>query len=80
MSTSSDVETAFKALVKDQNVQFDVKYKEIFEQSTFTAIVIGGGAQEHSKVISKDFNEIIKDNSEYGCNNLDYQYHIKVFS
>lgn len=71
-STSSDVETAFKALIKEQNAETKVKYKDIFEQSTFTAVVIGGGAQEHNKIISKDFDEIrniIINNSEYSSAN-----------
>ena len=71
-STSSDVESAFKALIKEQNAEANVKYKEIFENSTFTAVVIGGGAQEHNKVVSKNFDEIrdvIMNNSEYSPTN-----------
>lgn len=71
-STSSDVEVAFKALINEQDAKNNSKYKKIFEESTFTAVVIGGGAQEHNKVISKDFDEIrniIINNSEYSSSN-----------
>jgi thiol-activated cytolysin len=74
-SKSKDVQTAFKALIKGQGVEASGQYKDIFEDSTFTAVVLGGDAKEHNKVVSKDFNEIrnvIKDNAELSSKNPAY--------
>ena len=40
-SKSKDVQAAFKALLKD-NIETSGQYKDIFEESTFTAVVLGG--------------------------------------
>ncbi|MFD3448786.1 thiol-activated cytolysin family protein [Microbacteriaceae bacterium 4G12] len=74
-SKSKDVQAAFKALIKGQGVEASGQYKDIFEDSTFTAVVLGGDAQTHNKVVSKDFNEIrnvIKDNAELSSKNPAY--------
>ncbi|MED1042409.1 thiol-activated cytolysin family protein [Bacillus mycoides] len=74
-SKSKDVQTAFKALIKGQGVEASGQYKDIFEDSTFTAVVLGGDAKEHNKVVTKDFNEIrniIKDNAELSSKNPAY--------
>ncbi|OJD57445.1 thiol-activated cytolysin family protein [Bacillus sp. NH11B] len=74
-SKSKDVQAAFKALIKGQGVETSGQYKDIFEDSTFTAVVLGGDAKEHNKVVSKDFNEIrnvIKDNAELSSKNPAY--------
>ncbi|WJE67696.1 thiol-activated cytolysin family protein (plasmid) [Bacillus mycoides] len=74
-SKSKDVQAAFKALIKGQGVEASGQYKDIFEDSTFTAVVLGGDAKEHNKVVSKDFNEIrniIKDNAELSPKNPAY--------
>ncbi|MED0906583.1 alveolysin [Bacillus cereus] len=74
-SKSKDVQAAFKALIKGQGVEASGQYKDIFEDSTFTAVVLGGDAKEHNKVVSKDFNEIrnvIKDNAELSSKNPAY--------
>ncbi|MDI6535294.1 thiol-activated cytolysin family protein, partial [Bacillus mycoides] len=62
-------------LIKGQGVEASGQYKDIFEDSTFTAVVLGGDAKEHNKVVSKDFNEIrniIKDNAELSPKNPAY--------
>ncbi|AIK35481.1 alveolysin (plasmid) [Bacillus pseudomycoides] len=74
-SKSKDVQAAFKALIKNQSVEASGQYKDIFEDSTFTAVVLGGDAKEHNKVVTKDFNEIrniIKDNAELSSKNPAY--------
>jgi len=74
-SKSQDVQAAFKALLKDVNVDTNQQYKNIFEESSFTAVVLGGDAQEHNKIVTKDFNEIrniIKDNAVYSPKNPAY--------
>ncbi|KYH34220.1 perfringolysin O precursor [Clostridium tepidiprofundi DSM 19306] len=74
-SDSQDVQAAFKFLLKDVNVDASSKYKHIFDNSTFTAVVLGGDSREHNKIITKDFNEIrniIKENSEFSSKNPGY--------
>jgi len=75
-SKSKDVQAAFKALLQgNNNVSTSGQYKDIFEDSTFTAVVLGGDAQAHNQVVTKDFNEIrnvIKDNATFSLKNPAY--------
>ncbi|MBW6409075.1 thiol-activated cytolysin family protein [Clostridium sp. YB-6] len=74
-SKSANVKSAFKALISNQDIKSNAEYQDILDQSSFTATVLGGGAKEHTKVISKDFNEIrniIQDNSVYSPKNPGY--------
>ena len=74
-SKSKDVQAAFKALLKNTNVESNNQYKNIFEESSFTAVVLGGDAKEHNKVVTKDFNKIrniIKNNAEFSPKNPAY--------
>ncbi|TVY03129.1 thiol-activated cytolysin family protein [Cohnella terricola] len=75
-SKSKDVKAAFKALLQNTaNVETNLEYKDIFENSSFTAVVLGGDSQEHNKVVTKDFNEIrniIKDNAKFSLKNPAY--------
>lgn len=75
-SKSKDVKAAFKALLQNTaNVETNAEYKDIFEDSSFTAVVLGGDSQEHNKVVTKDFSEIrniIKDNAEFSLKNPAY--------
>lgn len=74
-SKSANVKAAFKALIDNQNISSNAEYQNILDQSSFTATVLGGGAQEHNKVITKDFNEIrnvIKNKSVYSPQNPAY--------
>ncbi|TPG89698.1 alveolysin [Brevibacillus laterosporus] len=74
-SKSKDVQAAFKALLKNTNVEASGQYKDIFEDSSFTAVVLGGDSKEHNKVVTKDFDEIrniIKDNAEFSLKNPAY--------
>ena len=74
-SKSKDVEAAFKALIKKVKAESSNKYSEILENSSFTAVVLGGDSQKHSQIITKNFDEIvkvIKDNSEFSIRNPGY--------
>ncbi len=74
-SKSKDVQAAFKALIKGQSVSTNTQYKDIYDDSSFTAVVLGGDAQEHNKIITKDFDEIrnvIKDNATFSLKNPAY--------
>ncbi|EDS78476.1 tetanolysin O [Clostridium botulinum C str. Eklund] len=74
-SKSLNVKAAFKALIKNQDISGNMEYKDILNQSSFTATVLGGGAKEHNKVITKNFDEIrevIKNNAEYSPQNPAY--------
>lgn len=74
-SKSSKVKAAFKALIENQDISSNAEYKDILEQSSFTATVLGGGAKEHNKVVTKDFDvikNVIKDNAVYSPQNPGY--------
>lgn len=74
-SKSKDVQSAFKALIKNNNVSNSSQYQDIYDNSSFTAVVLGGDAQEHNKIISKDFDEIrnvIKNNATFSLKNPAY--------
>ena len=74
-SKSKDVQSAFKALLKNNNVETSGQYKDIFEDSSFTVVVLGGDSKEHNKIITKDFDEIrniIKENAEFSPKNPAY--------
>ncbi|UHA73359.1 thiol-activated cytolysin family protein [Paenibacillus sp. 481] len=74
-SKSSDVQAAFKALLKNADIQSSGQYKDIYENSSFTAVVLGGDAQTHNQVVTKDFTviqNIIKDNAQFSTKNPAY--------
>lgn len=74
-SKSKDVQAAFKALIKNADIKNSQQYKDIYEDSSFIAVVLGGDAQEHNKVVTKDFDEIrnvIKDNATFSAKNPAY--------
>lgn len=57
--TNSEVEAAFKAVMKDANATADARYKNILADTTFTAVVMGGGAEAHNEVVvEKDIVKI----------------------
>ncbi|EHJ57796.1 streptolysin O [Streptococcus urinalis FB127-CNA-2] len=74
-SKSLDVEAAFSAALKGTDVKKTGKYSDILENSSFTALVLGGDAAEHNKVVTKDFNvirNVIKDNATFSRINPAY--------
>ncbi|VHD67587.1 streptolysin O [Streptococcus pyogenes] len=74
-SKSNDVEAAFSAALKGTDVKTNGKYSDILENSSFTAVVLGGDAAEHNKVVTKDFDvirNVIKDNATFSRKNPAY--------
>lgn len=74
-SKDNDVQAAFKALLSGNSVDVKGKYKDILEESSFTAVVLGGDSKEHNRIVTKDFDEIkgiIKDNAEFSLKNPAY--------
>lgn len=74
-SNSKDVSAAFKALIKGVDISTNATYKNILESSNFTAVVLGGDAAEHNKVVSKDFDairKVIQDNATFSLKNPAY--------
>lgn len=74
-SKSKNVKAAFKALLQKGDVESNAEYKDILNQSSFTAVVLGGDSKEHNKIITTDFNEIrnvIKSNAEMSAKNPGY--------
>ncbi|WXR61396.1 thiol-activated cytolysin family protein [Peptostreptococcaceae bacterium AGR-M142] len=74
-SNSKDIKAAFKAVLKDGDIEAKAEYKDVLDQSTFTAVVLGGDAYEHNKIITKDFDEIrevIKENAAFSATNPAY--------
>lgn len=74
-SRSAQVESAFKALIKGQNIEANAEFKQIINNSSFQVVVLGGDAREHNRLITTDFEEIrriIKENAEFGINNPGY--------
>ena len=74
-SHSQHVEAAFKALIKGQDISANSEFKSIIGDSSFSVVVMGGDAQEHTKLITNDFDEIrsvIKDNATFSTKNPGY--------
>ncbi|WP_411167970.1 thiol-activated cytolysin family protein [Clostridium sp. MB05] len=74
-SKSKDVQAAFKALLKDGSINTNNQYKDIYDDSSFTAVVLGGDSSEHNKIITKDFDEVrnvIKNNAVFSTRNPGY--------
>ncbi|WP_425544702.1 thiol-activated cytolysin family protein [Clostridium oceanicum] len=74
-SKSKNVQAAFKALLNNNGAETKEEYKDILNQSSFTALVLGGDASEHNKIITKNFDEIrevIKSNAQFSIKNPAY--------
>lgn len=72
---STKVEAAFKALIKGQSIAANSEFENIIQNSSFTAVVLGGDAYQHNKIISTDFEEIrkvIKENAAFSTRNPGY--------
>ncbi|MCX7885170.1 MAG: thiol-activated cytolysin family protein [Caloramator sp.] len=80
-SKSANVKAAFKALIENQDISKNIEYKDILDQSSFTAVVLGGGAQVHNQIITSNFDDIrkiIKDNAVYSPQNPGYPIYYSV--
>lgn len=74
-SKDNEVQAAFKALLNGNDAAANGKYKDILDKSTYTAVVLGGDAKEHNKIVTPEFDEIksiIKDNAEFSLKNPGY--------
>lgn len=74
-SKDNNVQAAFKSLLNGNDVTVNSKYKDILDKSTYTAVVLGGDAKEHNKIVTPEFAEIksiIKDNAEFSLTNPGY--------
>lgn len=78
-SKSDNVKAAFSAAVKsgfkNVDVNSNVEYKNILDNSSFTAVVLGGDAESHNMVVTKDFDKIrdvILNNSKFSAKNPGY--------
>lgn len=78
-SKSNNVKAAFSAAVKsgfkNVDVNSNVEYKNILNNSSFTAVVLGGDAEKHNMVVTKDFDKIrdvILNNSKFSAKNPGY--------
>ena len=70
--TSLDIKAALDAAIRDNKIDLDTKYKTVLNSCEYTAIVLGGDAETHAKVVTKDFGEIekiITDNAVYSQKN-----------
>lgn len=57
---STDFEGKLKLAIKNNTLNADVLQQSIFENSEYSAIVLGGDAEQHIPVTTKDFGEIEK--------------------
>lgn len=74
-SKEKDVQAAFKALLSGNAIEVNGKYKDVLDESTFTAVVLGGDSKEHNKIVTTNFDEIkdvIVDNAEFSLKNPAY--------
>lgn len=55
---SDELEANLKLAIKDNKLDADVMHKSIFDSCKYSAIVIGGNAEAHTKVVTKNFAEI----------------------
>jgi len=68
--SSNEVESAFKAVMKDVSASANARYKDILDNTTFTAVVLGGGVNGQNEIISsKDISKINQVIAKYSmCN------------
>ena len=74
-SKEKNIESAFKSLLRDVGAESSSKYEDILDNSTFTAVVLGGDSKTHNKVVTKDFaliQKVIEDGSEFSLTNPAY--------
>lgn len=57
---SSDIEAKLKTAIGNNQLNADIFKDTVFESSEFSAVVLGGDAETHTPVVTKDFGEIEK--------------------
>lgn len=72
-SKSTEIEGVLKALIKNNQIDASVANDSLLKSCSFTAVILGGDASAHTKIIAaKDFAEIqkiITDNAEFNEKN-----------
>lgn len=72
-SKSQEIEAKLKALIKNNQIDATVASDTLLQSCSFTAVILGGDASAHTKIIAaKDFTEIqkvITDNAEFSDKN-----------
>lgn len=75
-STESDVEGAFKAITSGTDISGNARYKEILKNTSYSAVILGGGTTEMDELIKiSDYTKIkdvITKYSECNSNNPGY--------
>lgn len=74
-SLDTEVEAAFNAMIKGVDISANSKFKNIIDNTTFTAVFLGGNNTENMKVVTKDFKEVmnqIEKNCEFRPDNPAY--------
>ena len=67
-SKSAKVHAAFQALIKGADIKGDVEFQQILDNTSFTAVVLGGDSSTSTKVVSgkiEDLKEMINSGSKY---------------
>lgn len=59
-SLDTEVEAAFNAMLKGVDISANAKFKSIIENTTFTAVFLGGNNTANMKVVTQDFNKVMK--------------------
>lgn len=57
---SSEIESKLSLAIKEGKLNADVMKDSLFEGSEYSAVILGGDAQAHIPVVTKDFEEIEK--------------------
>ncbi|MCX4775322.1 thiol-activated cytolysin family protein [Streptomyces sp. NBC_01264] len=68
-SRSTQVQAAFSAAIKGGGVSGDTEVQHILNNTSFSAVILGGDSSDATKVISgkvSDLKQIIQDGSRYG--------------
>ncbi len=58
--TSLDISAALKASIRENDIEVSAESKSVLDQCEFTAIVLGGDAETHAQIVTKDFAQIEK--------------------
>lgn len=80
-STDAEVETAFKAIVKDNSTEVKTKYKSVLDNTSFTAYILGGSIEQIKMISVKnmdEINKVIQDYSVYSKSNPGYPISYKT--
>lgn len=57
---SQEIASKIKVAIDENNLNADIFKESVFEDSQYTAFVLGGDSETHSAIVTKDFGEIEK--------------------